>query len=674
MSAAHASRLSGELTRGPARTRPSAGALLRPLARRVHFLAGILVAPFVLMLCLTGLVYVFSPQIHDDLYGRQLYVDEVGAAPRPVAEQVAAALAAHPEGELRSVVPPPEPDRTTRVNLSVPSLAGPGEARTVYVDPYTNFINGELTTLDGRLPANVWLRELHSNLHLGEVGRWYSETAASWLPVIVGSGLLLWIGKQGRRPRSARELLVPVARGKGEQTRLRSVHGPLGIWLTLGLLIMSVTGLMMSRFAGRGLLDAQAPTLTVAPVGIPVNATPISVDRVLEVARADGLSGEVDVTSPPAPDRPFTVVETSPGLPIQKDGIAVDPYTAEVVERIGWDDYPLLAQLRVIGVDLHTGTLFGPANQILLALLVIATIVLILVGYRMWWKRSPYWRQLPSGPPPALRQLASPMGGAVVVVAAGLGWLMPAFGVGLVAFLVVDLLINAVRQRQERVRRTLGAGALLAAGSVLGVAVLMDTSSFVSEDDASGPHPEPGTLGPSPEAERSPGAVLEQPPSRNQAAPNGALDAGTPPPTSWEAVAFPDTGPEAPDGIPDAAPGASAATPPSGTDAGGTPADRSGADDADDQDAGGGPGSGTPADGNPSGGDFRSADSGDLASGTSSRRVGGTGQAVAPAARTGQNTVEIVDDLVGTLTEVAKPVTSLLVSVVEGVTGERAGS
>ncbi|OLT05757.1 hypothetical protein BJF90_01955 [Pseudonocardia sp. CNS-004] len=62
--------------------RPFAGSMaqLRPLARRVHFLAGILVAPFVLLLCLTGLVYVCSPQIHEDLYGKQLFVHEV--APR----------------------------------------------------------------------------------------------------------------------------------------------------------------------------------------------------------------------------------------------------------------------------------------------------------------------------------------------------------------------------------------------------------------------------------------------------------------------------------------------------------------------------------------------------------------------------------------------------------------
>ncbi len=87
MTSAHSRRTAGWIpVRGPGRTRsPSAaGAQLRPLARRVHFLAGILVAPFLLILCLTGLAYVFSPQIHDDLYSGQLFVSQVGAARQPL--------------------------------------------------------------------------------------------------------------------------------------------------------------------------------------------------------------------------------------------------------------------------------------------------------------------------------------------------------------------------------------------------------------------------------------------------------------------------------------------------------------------------------------------------------------------------------------------------------------
>jgi len=51
------------------------------VARRVHFLAGILVAPFIVVVCLTGLIFVFTPQIHDSLYHANLHVDQHNGVP-----------------------------------------------------------------------------------------------------------------------------------------------------------------------------------------------------------------------------------------------------------------------------------------------------------------------------------------------------------------------------------------------------------------------------------------------------------------------------------------------------------------------------------------------------------------------------------------------------------------
>ncbi|OLT23615.1 hypothetical protein BJF78_32045 [Pseudonocardia sp. CNS-139] len=136
---------------------------------------------------------------------------------------------------------------------------------------------------------------------------------------------------------------------------------------------------------------------------------------------------------------------------MHRDAVAVDPYRGEVVERITWDDYPWPAQMRELGVELHTGTLFGLANQILLALFAVATVVLIVIGYRMWWKRSPYRGQLPSAPPRALRQAGAPVVVVVGLLVAGIGILLPVLGVSLVLFLVADAVVNAVRRRRARV-------------------------------------------------------------------------------------------------------------------------------------------------------------------------------------------------------------------------------
>jgi uncharacterized iron-regulated membrane protein len=437
------------------RPRPPAGltTTLQMIARRVHFLAGIVVAPFLAIVCLTGLVYVFSPQIHENLYHSALFVNQADGTPRPLSEQVQAALTAHPESKLKSVLTAPEPNRTTRVVLSVPGPAGTPD-RTVFVDPYTDYINGELGTVENRLPANTWLRQLHSNLRLGEPGRIYTELTASWLPPIALGGLVLWFAR-ARRKRRAREVLLPTVRGKEGWQRLRAVHGPLGLWLTAGLLVAAVTGLAMSHFAGGRADQAvdpihlRAPALAAAPVPVPAQVTPIGIDQALAIAHSAGLDGELSVVPPSGPGLPFTITEIAEGLPIHRDAVAIDPYTATVTERIGWSDYSAAAKLSTLGTEFHTGSLFGLANQILIALVAAATLVLLALGYRMWWIHNPYRGRWASLPRPLWRQLPQPALIVTLLAVAALGWVLPVFGASLAVFLAADAALGSIKRRRS---------------------------------------------------------------------------------------------------------------------------------------------------------------------------------------------------------------------------------
>ncbi|EWC61102.1 putative iron-regulated membrane protein [Actinokineospora spheciospongiae] len=435
-----------------AAARPRLSPVLQIVARRLHFVAGIVVAPFLAALCLTGLVYVFSPQIHDSLYRSDLHVHHVGEVRRPLAEQVRAALTAHPEATLKAVLTPPADDRTTRVVLAVPGPDGI-EDRTVFVDPYTRLINGELTTVENRLPANTWLRQFHGNLHLGAPGRLYAELAASWVPLIAVGGLVLWLART-RRKRTRREVLLPSVRDKMGWTRLRAIHGAAGLWLAVGLVLLAGTGLTMTRFAG-GRADStidpgrlRAPVLAAAPVPVPAGAQPIDIDRAVVAAKAAGLSGELAVTPPSGSGTPFTVTEISDGLPIHRGAVAIDPYTEGVTEHLDWSDYSPVAKLSTLATQFHTGTLFGLANQIALALLAAATFALLALGYRMWWIHNPYRRRWESLPRPVWRQLA---GGPLVVVLLGvaaLAWVLPAVGASLLVFLAVDALVSRFKRRK----------------------------------------------------------------------------------------------------------------------------------------------------------------------------------------------------------------------------------
>lgn len=62
-----------------------AWARFRPLVMRLHFYAGILVAPFVLVAACTGLVYALIPQIDNAVNRHELIVPQVGEQRLPLA-------------------------------------------------------------------------------------------------------------------------------------------------------------------------------------------------------------------------------------------------------------------------------------------------------------------------------------------------------------------------------------------------------------------------------------------------------------------------------------------------------------------------------------------------------------------------------------------------------------
>jgi uncharacterized iron-regulated membrane protein len=426
---------------------------------RLHFYAGVLIAPFLLVAATTGLLYAGSWQAEEIIYADQLRVP--AAADRlPLERQVQLAQAARPDATVLGVRPSVEAGQTTRVLMNAPGL-GASEKLAVYVDPYRGTVKGDLTVYGGSeaLPVRAWLSQTHRHLHLGDPGRLYSEMAASWLWVVVLGGLVLWIGRRRER---RRQLAVPDLKATGRRRTL-SLHGTLGLWAAIGLLFLSVTGLTWSQYAGSRIdvlqtrLNGVTPTLTGSAAGghhgsggaghghdHGAAGRQAGIDGV--VAAAD-LDGPIEVTYPKAADEAFVVQQVDRSWPIRQDSKAIDPATARVVDTLRFADYPPLAKLTAIGVSAHMGSLFGPINQLLLAALAAGLITLIVLGYRMWWRRGRhgFGRPVPSGawrgaPPWLLVSLGA--------LALGAAWLVPLFGYTLIGFLVLDAVIGAVIRRR----------------------------------------------------------------------------------------------------------------------------------------------------------------------------------------------------------------------------------
>ncbi|HLU04182.1 MAG TPA: PepSY-associated TM helix domain-containing protein [Advenella sp.] len=427
------------------------------LLRRIHFYVGLFIAPFIFVAALTGTLYVLTPQLENAIYADALYVKPQGTA-RPLSAQIEAAQNhMGPQAKIYAVRPAPEANSATRVQFADASY-GASESRAIFVDPYTLQIKGDMMVYgtSGVLPIRLWLDKAHRSLLLGDLGRNYSELAASWLWVAAVGGLLLWFST-----RAAGQS----ARKKSTFLKNRHWHTTLGLALFAGLIFVSVTGLTWSRWAGdninqwranMGWLTPQVNT-TLAQDTHAMHADPHAEHhaamagttqsaqdwpRVVAAAREAGIrAGMIEIRAPREAGKAWTVTEVDRRWPTRVDAVAVNPADFSIVDRTEFKTFPLVAKLTRWGVDAHMGILFGLPNQLLLIAFGIGLCVMIALGYRMWWLRRP----AAAGPNPARTLVAAWMSLPValktvsIVLAALLGYALPLMGISLLAFIMIDM-------------------------------------------------------------------------------------------------------------------------------------------------------------------------------------------------------------------------------------------
>jgi uncharacterized iron-regulated membrane protein len=433
---------------------PRAAGAFAALLRRLHFYIGLFVGPFLLVAALSGVFYALTPQIENQLYAHALHGDGRGPALSLEAQVQRAQAQVGPGLTVAAVRPAPAPGDTTRVMFNVPGL-GASEHRAVFVDPVNGEIRGDMPVYgtSGVLPLRTWIDQFHRGLLLGDVGRLYSELAASWLWVAALGGLVLWAVRRGR--------------ARGTRGKLRALHASTGLWLLLGLLFFSATGLTWSQYAGDniGVLRAyygwSTPSVATAlgkpaamPMAMdehaehhmhmaptaPVALDPALFDRVLSTARSANIeAAKIEIRPASSPEKAWTVTEIDRSWPTQVDAVSINPHTLAVVDHVEFAQYSLPAKLTRWGIDAHMGALFGLANQLLLVAFASGLALMTVLGYLMWWRRRP---TLGSQPTlfDAWRQMGVGARGVVLLVAAGLGMALPVLGASLLGFIAWDLL------------------------------------------------------------------------------------------------------------------------------------------------------------------------------------------------------------------------------------------
>ncbi|GAA1098377.1 putative integral membrane protein [Tsukamurella sp. TY48] len=452
---------------------------------RLHFYAGLLVGPFILIAAISGGLYAAAPTVERFVYADELTAATSGPA-QPLTVQVAAAQAAKPDLIVKGIRPAEEAGKTTRVLFTDPALTDDRDL-AVFVDPASGRVQGALPVYGSveALPIRFWIDRLHVDLHLGSVGRFYSELAASWLWVVALGGFYLW----WRARRGNVRKMLSYDRSLQGRGGAMNRHAVIGTWLLLGLLFFSATGLTWSKYAGDNIAQLRTelswtkPALSTslqpdataagggehadhgssAPVAAPVSPEVAAQTRARNVAALDtavaaaasrGVDGAVQISIPADPSVAMTVAQTRQPWRFGIDSATVDPETGQVVTVLAFASWPLMAKLTELLINTHMGWQFGLLNQIALVAFAALLSVVIVRGYLMWWQRRPRSGGLPK--PPAresLRKVDPSHAIPAVLAVAFIGWFLPVLGVSLLAFIVLDVAIGVAKRGTANLRK-----------------------------------------------------------------------------------------------------------------------------------------------------------------------------------------------------------------------------
>lgn len=436
---------------GPPVRRVASGSLYRVIWRW-HFYAGLLVTPVLLVVAITGALYIFRPEIEDSLHARLRLVEPTPSRLGAQA-QVEAARAASPGLTPSSLELSAEPGRSSVVRFEG---ASPEDSLAVFVDPYRGRVLGSTGPGKADGPAGFFdaVLRLHRELFLGWPGRIVVELTVGWSILLLLTGLYLWWPKGGR---GAPGVWWPRLRRAKPYTTLRDLHSVSGFYLLAPMMLIVGTGHFYSLVWGEafhyvtGGGRASAAKDGAKPgdareerdPGMGPTGPLLTLDQIEVLARERYPDRNLFITLPGPSDRVAKVAAANdfnkpfgPYVSAQFefdrfDGRMTSHKTLAEDERYWWHGwvYPL-----------HVGSILGPATKVLWLVACLVLIALPFTGIWMWWSRRPAGRTgFPRRPDRRLPRwlialivvlsaLLPLVGASIVLILAGEGIVQAAFG------------------------------------------------------------------------------------------------------------------------------------------------------------------------------------------------------------------------------------------------------
>ena len=438
---------------------------------RWHFFAGLMVCPFAILLSITGSIYLFKPQIDsyvENTINATAPVLHVAKEPIPADQLVNDLLAKYPNATFKAFTLAKENDRTVEIELRHVD----GQVQIFWLDHLTGETL-ESTMSDKRFLAIV--KDLHGELLLGNRGSYVVELMASWMIVLIITGFYLWITSHVEKANAQskwRRWFVPQFHVKRARSGYKSLHGVIGIWFTLPILVLLFSGLPWTQLWGSGFKQLQdfmgwqdQTQFKLAATSIDqkgalakesslweissdphkhhnhsadeaetkqINLSPLA--TIVESLKKEDLAPPVLISRLSASKGKSQIWSARSMSQQRSERVTInfDPFTAEELSRVEFADRHPVRRVVSQGISLHEGVLFGWLNQLLALLTAVSIIALSTFGLLIWWLRRPKGQL--SAPPRPRAPVPMPLLLLILVM----GLLLPAAGISFIAVALID--------------------------------------------------------------------------------------------------------------------------------------------------------------------------------------------------------------------------------------------
>lgn len=352
-----------------------------------HIVGGLVSLPFMLLLAVTGVIYLLKSDVNQQLYKETLVVDVPSQNSQKLSyvEQLQSAQT-FSQQKVVGMTLSAEKNQATEFKVK-----GQGRATNgLYINPYTAEVTGKIEQKETLM---YLVRKLHGEILLDKVGTLTIELVASWFIVLILTGLYVWWPKQG----SGVPGFFTIRTSKGRRLFWRDVHAVTGFWLSAFMLAVVAGGMPWTDVFGFNLKWVQKQTDTGYPKNwqnakglesapSTTNTPPLNIDKIVDIALSYQLPGTLSISLPATSKGVYSIKNRALWLEDQQV-IHIDQYSGEEVRAYNWSDVGILMETRQVFMRFHQGE-YGLINWLVMLGVGLAFILMTSAGLTSYLMRK----------------------------------------------------------------------------------------------------------------------------------------------------------------------------------------------------------------------------------------------------------------------------------------------